>query len=84
MYFHALYTGTVPKYTSNGSLLFMKARVAPTGMTGESMFPHAGTMPFVSTSGVLAVSEAITSGTRQTGRGLSFPCGPHHAGEEVD
>jgi hypothetical protein len=83
MYFHALYTGTVPWDTSNGSLLSMMVKVSPAVLSGEAEPTWTGTIPFISSPGFLAMAEIVTSGLAQDGRGYSFPCGVYHAGEEV-
>lgn len=83
MYSHALYTGTAPRVTSTGSLFSVIARTSSIGLTGEADPPRAGTIPFVSSPGSLATAETVASGAHPDGQGLSFPCGPYHAGEEV-
>lgn len=82
-YFHALYTGTVPWATSNGSLLSMMVKVSPVVLSGEAEPTWTGTIPFVFSLGSLAMAEMVASGLVQDGQGYSFPCGVYHAGEEV-
>lgn len=83
MYFHALYTGTVPWSTSAGSLVTVVARASPALLVGEADLPKAGTLPFISTIGSLVRKDVDSAGMTKTGYGQAIPCGPYHAGEEV-
>jgi hypothetical protein len=83
MYFHALYTGTVPWATSIGSLLSASVVASSVSLAGEADLPRTGTIPFISSTGAVAQSEAVASGTPMAGPGNFLPCGPYHAGEEV-
>jgi hypothetical protein len=83
MYFHALYTGTVPWSTSAGSLVTVVARASPALLVGEADLPKAGTLPFISAAGSLARVNVDSAGVTAAGHGQAIPCGPYHAGEEV-